>query len=311
MAVPAVEALPERAFVPSCSTPGPALSPTPAPTQINLVTVDELRHTEVEYPGHIYWLNTAGPAVTGTPGASKDVLPRTASRPLGDLPRRIDMILWLPPYARTVPMADISRHHRLQASGKARGPQRPAASYPLARERRSAHRPQAGSAWMLVGLPTAANAPSYNKSRRTDVLSFVQRATCGKVWTRDNACPLGWTIVRCPARVRVSTTCPVTSAAWSPTGFAPHDSGQAVSAYCSVAASTTCAALSAAPPPPTGQQPSLLLVAEYHWYGQPKKLENDRSGRVTPISAQAATARGTVTAATAGCWWSIWSAAVG
>ena len=137
MAVPAVEALPERAFVPSCSMAGPAFSPLAAPPQTNLISVYEVRHTEVEYPDHVYWLNPAGPAVTGTPGASKDVLPCVARQPFGELPRPTDTILWLPPYARSAPMANIARRQRLPARGKVRGPQRLATSYRSCTRRRS------------------------------------------------------------------------------------------------------------------------------------------------------------------------------
>jgi hypothetical protein len=129
IAVPAVEALLERAFVPSCSASGPAFSPMPAPSQINLRTVYEVLYTEVEYPDHIYWLDPAGLAVTGTPGGSKDVLSCIASQPSGKLPRSTDTILWLLPYARTVPLAKFGRPSRLQASCTVRGPQRLAPSF--------------------------------------------------------------------------------------------------------------------------------------------------------------------------------------
>jgi hypothetical protein len=51
------------------------LSPMPAPSQINLITVHEVLYTEVEYPDHIYWLDPAAP---GRDGHSRHLEGRTS-----------------------------------------------------------------------------------------------------------------------------------------------------------------------------------------------------------------------------------------
>jgi len=124
LAVPTTSAIvPERPPVPSCAVPFIALSPMRAPSEINLITVDELWHTEVEYPHHVYWIDLRGPAASGSPVRSMDVLPHGFDLSIGKLPGPIDTTVWGQLDSRTTPTIR-SRDRRHQGNGKVRGPQR-------------------------------------------------------------------------------------------------------------------------------------------------------------------------------------------